>query len=98
MDLTSKFVGKFVVVRTYSAGVHVGTLAERNGKEVTLTNARRIWSWKGANTLNEIANGGVGKNSKVSDPVECIMLSEAIEIIPTTEAAEANLTAAGWSK
>lgn len=91
-------LGQFVVVRTYSAGVHVGTLAERNGKEVTLTDARRIWLWKGANTLHEIANGGVGKGSKISEPAACILLTEAIEIIVATEAARASLMAAGWAK
>lgn len=29
-------------------------------------------------------------------PVESILLTEAIEIIPTTEAGEANLRAAAW--
>jgi hypothetical protein len=88
----------FVIVRTFSAGVHCGTLAAQSGKEVTLTDARRIWYWKGANTLHEIANGGVGKGSKISDAVAVIELTEAIEIIEATEAAKANLTASGWSK
>lgn len=39
-------IGKKVVVRTYSAGVHVGTLSEREGKEVMLVDARRIWRWR----------------------------------------------------
>ena len=30
--------GKYVVVRTYSAGVHVGTLVLQKGREVTLKN------------------------------------------------------------
>lgn len=90
--------GKFVVVRTYSAGVHVGALSKRDGKEVTLTDARRIWSWKGANTLHEIANSGVGKGSRISETVTSVLLTEAIEIIDATEAARANLMAAGWSK
>ena len=33
----------FVIVRTYSAGVHYGRLVSRNGKEVVLSGARRIW-------------------------------------------------------
>jgi hypothetical protein len=45
--------GKYVIVRTYSAGVHFGRLVARRGKEVDLADARRIWFWKGANTLNE---------------------------------------------
>ncbi len=91
-------VGHYVVVRTYSAGVHVGELASRNGREVVLKNARRIWRWDGANTLNEIANNGVGTGSKVSEPVSEITLTEAIEIIRATDNAAANLRAAKWEK
>src|SRR5262245_23089520 len=69
---------KVVLVRTYSAGVHFGTLVERTGKEVVLSNARRIWRWSGANTLHEIATAGVGKGSRVSEPVDSITLTEAI--------------------
>ena len=88
----------YVVVRTYSAGVHVGELVSRKAKEVTLKNARRIWYWKGANTLNEIALHGVGTGSKVAEPVAKIVLTEAIEIIDATESATANLRAAQWQK
>jgi hypothetical protein len=94
---TKKAAGKYVVVRTYSAGVHVGELVERRGKEVDLANARRIWNWKGANTLNEIANRGVGAGSRVSEAVTASTLTEAIEIIDCSVAAEANLRAAAWS-
>jgi ferredoxin-fold anticodon binding domain-containing protein len=90
--------GKFVIVRTYSAGVHVGTLEKRDGKEVTLTNSRRIWSWKGANTLHEIANNGVCNGSRVSETVPTVLLTEAIEVLGASEASKANLMAAGWSK
>lgn len=93
MDIRS-----YVVVRTFSAGVHVGTLVKREGKEVTLTDARRIWSWTGANTLHEIATSGVGSGSKVSKPVAEIILLEAIEIIRATEEARVNLSAAGWAQ
>jgi hypothetical protein len=88
----------YVIVRTYSAGVHAGTLVSRTGKEVTLENARRVWFWKGANTLHEIALHGVGTGSKISEPVESITLTEAIEVITATADAEKNLSAAVWSK
>jgi hypothetical protein len=91
-------IGKFVIVRTYSAGVHAGTLVSQTGKNVELKDARRIWYWKGANTLHELANGGVGKGSKISDAVPSIVLTEAIEIIPSTEKAEKSLNDAGWTK
>ena len=85
-------IGKKVIVRTYSAGVHFGTLAHHDGKEVTLTNARRIWYWEGAFTLSAVATKGVKNTSKISVPVTEILLTEAIEIILCSEAAAANLS------
>lgn len=90
--------GQYVVVRTYSAGVHVGVLGQRAGKEVVLQDARRIWSWQGANSLSEIALRGVGSGSRVSEVVPTILLTEAIEIIPCTADGERVLRAAQWSR
>jgi len=85
---------KPVIVRTYSAGAHFGYLVERNGKEVTLKNARRIWSWEGALSLSEIATTGLDiKKSKVACPVD-IILTEAIEIIDCSPVAVKILEAA----
>lgn len=80
---------KYCVIRTYSAGVHTGYLKNRNGKEVTLVNARRIWYWAGAFTLSAMAVDGVSEpeNCKFSCVVPEITLTEAIEIIPCTEKA-----------
>lgn len=75
------------IIRTQSAGVHIGEVVERNGKEVKLRNARRLWRWHGANTLNEVALHGVNRTlSRISEivpgPIEII---EAIEVIPVSE-------------
>ena len=88
-------IGKTCIVRTYSAGVFLGTVVERDGKEVVLSNARRIWYWDGAATLSQLANEGTSKpkNCKFPAPVERILLTEAIEIIPATEAAIASIAA-----
>jgi len=85
--------GKFVIVRTYSAGVHFGTLANKDGQEVTLTNARRAWYWDGAASLSEMAVAGVKRPSKCkfSVVVPEITLLQAIEIIPCSPAAQENL-------
>ena len=80
-----------VLVRTYSAGVHVGMLVKREGKEVELADARRIWYWKGRFTLSEIALRGVGEGSKLSEAVPEIVLTEAIEVTPVSDEAVANL-------
>ena len=84
-------IGKYVVVRTYSAGVHFGVLAAQHGKEVTLTDARRLWYWTKAFTLSAVSQHGIGKDSKVSISVPEIMLTEAIEIIPCSAKAEKQL-------
>lgn len=78
-------IGKYAVVRTYSAGVHIGTVSSLEDKQVTLTGARRLWYWKGAFTLSEVAVKGPGKDSKISVEVPEIVLTEAVEIILTTE-------------
>ena len=81
---------KYVIVRTYSAGVFAGFLEARNGKEVTLSNARRLWYWAGANTLSDLAMSGTLKpeQCKFPVPVASIDLTEAIEIIDTTTQAQ----------
>ena len=78
-------VGQLVLVRTYASGVHFGKLLRNEGRLVELENARRIWSWEKAFTLNQIAINGVGKNSKISLAVEFIRILDGIEIIPMKE-------------
>jgi hypothetical protein len=89
----NSLIGKKVIVRTYSSGVHYGELVEKSGKEVILKNARRLWYWKTTNngiSLSEVANAGLHKDSKVCAPAEAFWI-EAIEIIPCTKEAIANI-------
>lgn len=76
----------FVIVRTYSAGVHAGIVESREGKEITLLNSIRIWYWSGAASLSELAAKGPKnpKQCKFGVPVPRITLTEAIEIIECT--------------
>lgn len=90
-------IGEFVLVRTRSAGIHMGTLAECAGTAVVLKDSRRLWRWTGANTLNEVALNGVSEQSRISDPVARILLTESIEVIPCTEKARKNLTRSRWN-
>jgi hypothetical protein len=85
-------VGKLCIVRTYSAGVHFGEMVDRVGMEVILKNARRIWYWNKAFTLSAVANQGAGEDSKLSQAVPEILLTEAIEIIPCSPQAADWLT------
>jgi hypothetical protein len=86
-------VGDYVIIRTYSAGVFAGTLAARAGREVTLTDARRLWYWAGAASLSEMAVRGTNRPQGCKFPVAVpsVTLTEAIEILDTTPEARASI-------
>jgi len=85
----------FCIVRTYSAGVFAGNLVEQDGKCGTVKNAIRLWYWKGAASLSQLAAEGVRcpKECKFAMPVAEVRLTEIIEVIPCTEAAYNNIQA-----
>lgn len=87
----------FVVVRTFSAGVFSGYVDSRDGKEIQLSEARRIWRWKGANTISEIVNNGCDMEyTRISEPT-CVILTEAIEIHKVeVSSVIKNLTTSRW--
>lgn len=86
---------KYVIVRTYSAGVFAGTFESRSGREVVLTNARRLWYWSGAASLSDLAENGVSRPNECKFPPEVsrVELLEAIEILDVTEKARASIAA-----
>jgi hypothetical protein len=73
----------YVLIRTYSAGVHAGYMKHREGKEVSLIKGRRIWKWKGAAACSQLAKEGIREenynNSKIELPSNYV-ITEAIEI------------------
>ena len=82
-----------VIIRTYSAGVFMGYLKSREGKEVVLINARRLWYWSGAASLSQMALEGVKNPDSCKFPaiVPKITLTEAIEILPVSEKAKSSI-------
>jgi len=86
---------KYVIVRTYSAGVFGGYLEKREGKEVVMRKARRLWYWSGAASLSQLAMEGTKKPSECKFPqeVDRIELTEAIEILDVTKMAQDNIKA-----
>jgi hypothetical protein len=84
---------RYVIVRTYSAGVFAGELIKRDGKEVVIVNSRRLWYWDGAATLSQLAMEGTKKpeNCKFPCKVDREELTEAIEIIDVTEKARQSI-------
>ena len=85
--------GRYVIVRTYSAGVFAGELQSRNGREVVLHNARRLWKWAGAASLSQLAMEGVKDPDNCMFPcaVNRVELLEVIEILDCTSSAEKSI-------
>ena len=84
--------GDFVVVRSSPAGVFAGEFLEMNGTSITLTKARKAWSWIGAFAVQGLAvygpSGGKvtadGPGGKVSEEFRSearITLNEADKTI-----------------
>lgn len=83
----------YVIVRTYSAGVFAGYLQSRNGMEVVILKARRLWSWEGAASLSQLAVEGTKKPKECRFPCEVdkIEVTQAIEILDVTEKAKQSI-------
>ena len=85
---------EYVIIRTYSAGVHAGYLKKREGDYVELSNARRLWYWDGAASLSQLAMEGVSKPENCKFPCEVTTIHlKWEEIIPTTEKARQSIAA-----
>lgn len=86
-------VGKKVIVRCDRSGVFYGILAARNEREVTLENVRCIWYWSGAASLLQLAAEGVKNRfeSKITMSVRSLTVLDAIEILPCSDEAIANI-------
>ena len=88
----------YSVVRAARSGVWAGYIIHREPQPggtitVTMVNARRIWFWKGAATLSELAERGTSRpdECKFPVPVGCVEVFEVIEIIRCTPEAKASI-------
>jgi hypothetical protein len=92
---SNKQAPKYVIVRTYSAGVFAGFLQSRSGQEVVLTDARRLWYWDGAASLSQLAVNGTSKpqNCKFPVAVPRVELLQATEILDVSKRAQASIAA-----
>ena len=82
-------INKKVIIRSDRAGVFFGTLKEKNGDEVVLTDARRLWYWDGAASISQLAVDGTAAPTecKFTVTVSEITILGVIEIIPCTDKA-----------
>lgn len=87
---------KYVIVRSYAAGVCAGYLEKQSddGKRVTLKKSRRLWYWKGAASLHQLANEGVKAPKECKFPAELSGLHEivdACEVLDVTAKAQESI-------
>ena len=78
---------RYCIIRCSGAGVHAGFVKHRDGDEVTLINARRLWRYYGK-TLSGLAIEGSfnSEQCKYGDEIPEITVLGACEIIPCSEA------------
>ena len=78
-----------VIVRCRNAGIHVGTIKERTEHTLTLINSNRIYRWRGAKTLSELAMHGVNRDEYTSIqtllPLLELTCSDVCEVIPIAD-------------
>jgi hypothetical protein len=86
-------MSNYKIVRTHSAGVFSGEIESKNGQEVIMKNARRLWYWDGAASLSQLAMEGVKRpeNCKFPCEVNRVELTQVIEILDCTDEAEKSI-------
>lgn len=89
-------IGKYVIARCYSAGVHAGFVESVDGENVILTDSVRLWSWKAKDgiALSGVAQSGLSKDKSrldIKNPV--IYLTGVCELIPCSEQAKESIDA-----
>ena len=92
-DINAAVMGKYCIVRSSERDVIAGTVEAVDGDRVLLRDARRLWYWDGAASTAQLAMEGVKYpgNCKFTVTISSILLGKVVEIIPTTQKAEANI-------
>lgn len=82
-------MNKKYIVRAKDAGVFYGEIEERNHEEVTMKNVRKLWYWKGACAVEQLAMDGVKRPSECqfTVTVPSMIIANPIQIIEATEPA-----------
>ena len=93
----------YVIVRADRAGVFFGQLVKKEGSEVTLNNCRKLYYWKNAAAVEQLALDGVRENTKneckFTVTVNNVTINNYIQIIPCSEKAVLSLKSVPeWKK
>ncbi len=86
-NIGSVLIGKYVIARCYSAGVHAGTVVAVDGENVVLTDSRRLWGWKASDgvALSGVAQHGIKAGSKLDVVNPLLYLTGVCELIPVAD-------------
>lgn len=84
---------EYKIVRTQSAGVFAGYIKSKDGQNVVMRQARRLWYWSGAASLSQLAVDGTSKpkDCKFPEEVSQIELTQAIEILDVSAKAKKSI-------
>jgi hypothetical protein len=88
-------VGRYVIARCYTAGVHAGVVESVDGENVILAESRRLWQWKATDgiALSGLAQCGL-QSGKVDVVNPQIYLTGVCELIPCSAKSEESIRAA----
>ena len=85
----------YVIVRADRAGVFFGQLVKKEGSEVTLNKCRKLYFWKNACAVEQLALDGVLESTKseckFTVTVDNLTIANWIQIIPCSEKAIKNI-------
>lgn len=89
-NLYSRYIGKYVIIRSRNEGINAGKLIEADNTGVILEEARRLYYHKPANKelswYEGVALEGLSKDSKVGPEVEKLIAEDYSITICTKEA------------
>lgn len=75
-DMLRKYIGEYVIVRSYNEGLNAGTVKDIDETGVILSDARRLYYHKPSNNeswYEGVAQYGLSNDSKVSIEVEKVI-------------------------
>jgi small nuclear ribonucleoprotein (snRNP)-like protein len=86
-SIFSEYIGKRVIVRTYSSGAFYAILRKIDKDTAILDDSRRIWKWVGASELTDLAENGIKNksDSRISIPSDGRLVNNWNEILPCSE-------------
>ncbi|MCO5189376.1 MAG: hypothetical protein M9918_14420 [Anaerolineae bacterium] len=92
--VTSRHIGKYVIVRSRNEGINAGEIVAADETGVVLKNARRLWYHRPNDKTawyEGVANSGLRQDSKVSAPVREKAIIEDYSITLCTAVAEKSI-------